>query len=107
VDRAGLTYYSMLQFSTPQVAQAVATAGRDIAVVSDDARFDLHPLDIVSAEGALHIQLYAAWDRKHHAASTIGALAKTLSDFCVERYGPPGRASMAKRSCPGFSRLNT
>jgi DNA-binding transcriptional LysR family regulator len=88
VDQAGLTYSSMLEFGTPQVAQAVAAAGRGIAIVSDDARFGLHPLGIVGAGGALHIRLYAAWDREHHAATAIGAVARRLSEYCIERYGP-------------------
>jgi DNA-binding transcriptional LysR family regulator len=88
VEYAGLTYSSMLEFGTPQVAQAVAAAGRGIAIVSDDPRFGLHPLNIIGARGALHIRLYAAWDREHHAATAIGAVARRLSDYCVERYGP-------------------
>ena len=88
VDRAGLSYSSMLEFGTPQVAQAVAAAGRGIAVVSDDARFGLHPLGIIGARKTLHIRLYAAWDREHHAATEIAAVARRLSDYCVERYGP-------------------
>jgi DNA-binding transcriptional LysR family regulator len=88
VNQAGLTYSSVLEFGTPQVAQAVAAAGRGIAIVSDDPRFDLHPLDIIGARGALHIRLYAAWDREHHAATTIGAVVRRLSDYCIERYGP-------------------
>ena len=88
VDRAGLVYTSVLEFGTPQVAQAVAAAGRGIAIVSDDPRFGLHPLDIIGARGALHIRLYAAWDREHHAAAAIGSVARRLSDYCIERYGP-------------------
>jgi len=88
VDEARLAYSSMLEFGTPQVAQAVAAAGRGIAVVSDDARFGLQPLDIIGTRGALSIRLYAAWDRDHHAAAVIGALAGRLSDYCVARYGP-------------------
>lgn len=88
VDRADLTYASMLEFATPQLAQAVAAAGRGIAVVSDDPRFELHPLDIIDDQGGLHIRLYAAWDREHHAAAAIAALAERLSAYCVARYGP-------------------
>jgi DNA-binding transcriptional LysR family regulator len=88
VNQAGLTYSSVLEFGTPQVAQAVAAADRGIAIVSDDPRFDLYPLDIIGVRGALHIRLYAAWDREHHAATTIGAVARRLSDYCIERYGP-------------------
>lgn len=101
VDQAGLTYSSMLEFGTPEVAQAVAAAGRGIAIVSDDARFGLRPLDIIGPRGTLHIRLYAAWDREHHAAGAIGALARRLSDYCVERYGPqvaPGQGPTAARS---------
>ena len=88
VDQARLTYSSMLEFGTPQVAQAVAAAGRGIAVVSDDPRFGLQPLDIIGKRGALSISLYAAWDREHHAAAAIATLARRLSDYCVARYGP-------------------
>jgi len=88
VDQEGLTYSQMLEFGTAQVAQAVAAAGRGIAIVSDDPRFGLHPLDVIGPRGALHIRLYAAWDREHHAAAAIGALAARLGQYCVERYGP-------------------
>ena len=88
MDQARLTYSSILEFGTPQVAQAVAAAGRGIAVVSDDPRFGLQRLDIIGARGALSIRLYAAWDRGHHAAEAIAALAGRLSDYCVARYGP-------------------
>jgi hypothetical protein len=88
VNEVRVTYSSMLEFGTPQVAQAVAAAGRGIAVVSDDARFGLQPLDIIGTRGALSIRLYAAWDRDHHAAAVIGSLARRLSDYCIARYGP-------------------
>lgn len=103
VEQSRLGYSSMLEFGTPQVAQAVAAAGRGIAVVSDDPRFDLQPLDIIGARGPLSIRLYAAWDREHHAAVAIGELARRLSDYCVARYGPqvaphqpPKRSRQAK-----------
>src|SRR5450631_202952 len=88
VDRARLPYASILEFGTPQVAQAVAAAGRGSAVVSDDPRFGLQKLDIIGTRGPLHIRLYAAWDSEHHAATTIGAVARRLSEYCIERYGP-------------------
>jgi DNA-binding transcriptional LysR family regulator len=103
VDQARLSYTSMLEFGTPQVAQAVAAAGRGIAVVSDDPRFGLHPLDIIGTRGALNIRLYAAWDREHHAAAAIAALARRLGDYCVARYGPqvaPRRSRAKARPAP-------
>ena len=88
VGQAGLTYSSVLEFGTPQVAQVVAAAGRGIAIVSDDARFGLHPLHVIGARGSLHIRLYAAWESEHHGAAAIGEVARRLSGYCVERYGP-------------------
>ena len=100
VEQSQLSYTSTLQFGTPQVAQAVAAAGRGIAVVSDDPRFGLQPLDIIGRRGALSIRLYAAWDREHHAAGAIADLARRLSDYCVARYGPqvapPSRPTKAR-----------
>ena len=102
LDQARLTYATMLEFGTAQVAQAVAAAGRGIAIVSDDPRFGLQPLDIIAKRGALNIRLYAAWDRDHHAAVAIAALARRLSDYCVARYGPqvapPRRTGARARS---------
>jgi DNA-binding transcriptional LysR family regulator len=103
VEQAHLTYSSMLEFGTPQVAQAVAAAGRGIAVVSDDPRFGLQPLDIIGPRGALHIRLYAAWDREHHAAAAIEALARRLGDYCVARYGPQVAPRRPRRKAPSPS----
>jgi DNA-binding transcriptional LysR family regulator len=88
VDAAELAYGEILECTNAQVAQALAAAGRGVAVVSDDPRFDLVPLAIVGLEGPVQIRLYAAWDRHHHASETIAALAERLGAFCVERYGP-------------------
>ncbi|MEV4730273.1 LysR family transcriptional regulator [Saccharopolyspora sp. NPDC049426] len=70
-----------------QVAQALAAAGRGIAVVSDDPRFDLHGLRITQPGGEdLSITLHAAWDPGHHAAASLSTLAERLETFCVTRY---------------------
>lgn len=87
LDRSGLTAGHVVDCSNPQVAQALAAAGRGVAVVSDDPRFNLHPLEIVGRDGALKIELFAAWESDHHAAATIAELASRLGRFCVERYG--------------------
>jgi DNA-binding transcriptional LysR family regulator len=91
VSAEGRGYGPLLEFNAPQVAQALAAAGRGVAVVSDDPRFDLHPVGIVGTRGPVHISLYAAWEPGHHAVHAIAGLAQRLSDFCVARYGPEVR----------------
>lgn len=88
MDDAGVGYGEVVEVANAQVAQAVAAAGRGVAVVSDDPRFGLVPLRIDGPSGPVRIRLYAAWDPRHHAAPTLADLADRLATFCVERYGP-------------------
>lgn len=85
--REGLGLNAVREFTSARVAQAIAAAGRGIAVVSDDPRFNLHPLRISGPDGAVTISLYAAWDRSHHGADTIAGIARRLRAFCIARYG--------------------
>ncbi|MFI5429394.1 LysR family transcriptional regulator [Aeromicrobium sp. UC242_57] len=87
LEAVGLTAEGVVDCSNPQVAQALAAAGRGVAVVSDDPRFDLHPLEIIGRDGPLRIELFAAWEASHHAAATMSDLAARLQAFCVVRYG--------------------
>jgi DNA-binding transcriptional LysR family regulator len=87
VERAGLVPGEAVECSNPQVAQALAAAGRGVAVVTDDPRFDLRGLEIEGRDGPLRIELFAAWEPAHHAAGTLAELAGRLQDFCVQRYG--------------------
>jgi DNA-binding transcriptional LysR family regulator len=87
VDAAGVPYGGVLECTNAQVAQALAAAGRGVAVVSDDPRFGLVPLSIRAADADLQIRLYAAWDPQHHAAGVIADLADRLAAFCADRYG--------------------
>lgn len=87
LSHAGLSVERIVPCSNAQVAQALAAAGRGVAVVSDDPRFDLKALKVVGADGPLRIQLFAAWEADHHAAETLSVLADRLRTFCVERYG--------------------
>jgi DNA-binding transcriptional LysR family regulator len=87
MERAKVSPGPVVDCSNPQVAQALAAAGRGAAVVSDDPRFGLHPLEIVGRDGPLRIELFAAWEPSHHAAATLDELATRLREFCVERYG--------------------
>ncbi|GAB3842802.1 LysR family transcriptional regulator [Nesterenkonia populi] len=71
-----------------RVAQALAAAGRGVAVVSDDPHFDLHPVRLHRSGEPLTIGLAGQWRSDHHAAETLASLAHRLRDFCKERYGP-------------------
>jgi len=83
------------------VAQALAAAGRGIAVASDDPRFGLVPLAVDlhaparpgAAEGQngrpLSIRLIALWDSRHPAAATIEQFARRLGGFVRARYDAP------------------
>jgi DNA-binding transcriptional LysR family regulator len=88
---AGLAPRVVIEGSSGPVAQALAAAGRGVAVVSDDPRFDLHPLRITIGGADLSIRLFAAWDREHPAAGTLALIAQRLSAYIVRRYGDSTR----------------
>lgn len=85
--RTSTTPESIMEFATPQVAQALCAAGRGVAVLSDDPRFGLRPLTINTINGPLRISLYTAWEPQHHAAAMLADLSMRLRAFCAERYG--------------------
>lgn len=97
---AGLAPPSIAEFGTPEVAQAVAAAGRGIAIVSDDTRFDLVPLLILHQDEPVTIQLYAAWLPRHHAAGEISRIASRLEAFCNERYGSAQASARPRNRSP-------
>lgn len=76
----------IVEASHGRVAQALASAGRGAAVVTDDARFGLHPLKIITGTDYMQIHLYAAWRSDHHASEGLTSIAERLSIFCQERY---------------------
>ncbi|MEV5753732.1 LysR family transcriptional regulator [Actinoallomurus sp. NPDC052308] len=83
----GLPAPDVVECGNAQVAQALAAAGRGVAVVSDDPRFGLHGLRVESAHGPLRITLHAAWDPDHHASDVLARIADRLRAFCGRRYG--------------------
>ncbi|TXR58134.1 LysR family transcriptional regulator [Quadrisphaera setariae] len=90
---AGLDAPRLLEASNGTVAQALSAAGRGVAVVSDDPRFDLARV-AVSLTGTgddddddeLRVLLHCAWDPRHPAAGVLAALATRISDFVLARY---------------------
>jgi LysR family transcriptional regulator, benzoate and cis,cis-muconate-responsive activator of ben and cat genes len=87
----GLAPRVVIEGSSGPVAQALAAAGRGVAVVSDDPRFALHPVRITVGRDELSIRLFAAWDHHHPAATTLAMIAQRLSMFIVRRYGESTR----------------
>ncbi|MDI2027706.1 LysR family transcriptional regulator [Saccharopolyspora sp. TS4A08] len=77
----------LVECGNAQVAQALTAAGRGVAVVSDDPRFDLHPLRINRpGHDDLSITLHAVWNPAHHAAVALSDVADRLRAFCHARY---------------------
>lgn len=86
LDDAQLAPRTTLETPHSQVAQALAAAGRGTAILTDDARYDLHPLRIQHHEQPLRIHLYAAWRPDHHGVATLENFADRLRAFCQARY---------------------
>ncbi|MFF1821895.1 LysR family transcriptional regulator [Kribbella sp. NPDC058245] len=85
--RDGLSYGAAVEAADGTVAQALAAAGRGVAVVSDDPQFDLRPLPIRTTDGDLSVRLITAWDSRHPARAALAAIADRLSQFVTTRYG--------------------
>jgi DNA-binding transcriptional LysR family regulator len=86
---AGVSYGLAAETNVPQVAQALAAAGRGVAVVSDDARYGLRGVRIRPASGPLELRvpLFGAWDESHYAESIISDLVSGFAAYTQARYG--------------------
>ena len=78
-----------IEASSGAVAQALAAAGRGIAIVTDDPRFDLARTRIRAGGGLMNIHLFAGWDPDHPAHSTLAAIARRLARHVDHHYGSP------------------
>lgn len=87
IQAEGLAAAALVECTGPQIAQALAVAGRGIAVLTDDPRFDLHPLRITGRDRQLTTTLTASWSPQHHAAEALVDVAARMRDFCLERFG--------------------
>lgn len=82
----------MVEVDTGVLAQALAASGRGVAVVSDEPRFGLAPLRIMTHEQEeLAIRLRAAWDPRHPASTQLADLAERLGSFVRELYRAPAQ----------------
>lgn len=84
------TWRSFTEAANGTLAQALAAAGRGVAVVSDDSRYDLVPLAITLPDDRrLSIRLVTTWHSGHAAAPTLDSMARRLSEFVCARYEVP------------------
>ncbi len=83
VSRSGAAYELAAEVGVPEIAQALASAGRGVAVVTDEPAYGLHAVAVTGAGGRLGITLYAAWSPTHYAVEAIRELAGALAAFCA------------------------
>jgi len=83
VARAGGSYELAAEVGLSEIAQALAAAGRGVAVVTDDPAYGLRALPITVGDGVLHIRLHAAWNATHYAAPAIREFAQSLAVWCA------------------------
>jgi DNA-binding transcriptional LysR family regulator len=83
VERQGSSYQLAAEVSVSGIAQALAAAGRGVAVLTDEPAYGLHAVDVLGAGGLLHITLRAVWNPTHYAASTIREFADALAAFAA------------------------
>lgn len=89
LEQLRLGYRIAFEVPVPQVAQALAAAGHGVAVLSDDPRFGLRPLDIHTPAGLLTVPLYASWDPGHYGWQTIEHLITDLTSYCQANWPMP------------------
>jgi len=85
----GVGLHDYTELAPPEIAQAMAAAGRGVAVVSDDPRFDLVPVRIRTGRTSVSIDLHAAWPGDHHADRQLLQIATRLRHFTRDRYAVP------------------
>ncbi|MGD8485494.1 MAG: LysR family transcriptional regulator [Chloroflexota bacterium] len=88
MSEAGVSCDIAAETTVPQVAQALAAAGRGVAVVSDDPRYGLHGVRIRPDGGPreLRVPLYGVWDGSHYAAAAIETLVSGITAYAQARY---------------------
>ena len=88
VGAARGSYEIRAEVTVSRIAQALASAGEGVAVVTDDPTYELRGLQIDGADGPLHITLHAAWSHTHYAAESIRRFVTLLRDYCAATGAP-------------------
>lgn len=86
---AELAATELVEAGNGTIAQALAASGRGVAVVSDDPRFDLHPLRIRLAEPGrttLTVRLSASWNPRAVTAPTVEGMVERLAAYVERAY---------------------
>ena len=86
LQRTGTALGDVVKAANGNVAQALAAAGRGVAGVSDDPRYDLVPLPIEVRDQPLTVGLVAAWHPEHLGAAAMEAIADRLANVTQDRY---------------------
>lgn len=82
VNRAGLRYRDYEEVESPPLRQALATAGRGVAVVTDLERFGARPLLVLDHLGdPVLLSIHACWNPAHYAARSLATLAEQMGRF--------------------------
>ena len=71
VRRTHGSYRMAAEVGVPGIAQAMASSGIGVAILTDDPAYDLRRLYVDGTDGPLSISLHAAWDPTHYAAAAI------------------------------------
>jgi DNA-binding transcriptional LysR family regulator len=86
----GLATPDMLEATNGTVAQALCSAGRGVAVLSDDARFGLERVSLGIRGEQLSVRLYCVWERGHPADAVLASLAERICAWVVDQYAATG-----------------
>lgn len=81
VSRSAASYELAAEVGVSEIAQALAAAGRGVAVLTDEPAYGLHAVPVTGAEGPLRIRLHAAWTSTHYAAGAIREFAAALAAY--------------------------
>lgn len=87
VRAAGLPPLHLTETSNGTIAQALAAAGRGIALVTDEPRYDVLALPLTDPAGnRISFRLTCAWERAHPAAASLADLADRLEAWTAARF---------------------
>lgn len=83
MSRTGSSYELATEVGVAEIAQALAAAGRGVAVVTDEPAYGLHAVRVRGGDGLLRIRLHAAWPATHYGAAAIREFAETLAAWAA------------------------